>query len=70
MNNNNNVRKHVDNMINTYCKCVIDLATRVTDRSKTLIDHIYFNENKRPLHQGVFVARRVTPQLNRKYFTL
>ena len=43
---NNNVRKYVNNMISSPCKCAIDLPTRITDHSKTLLDHIYVNDNK------------------------
>ena len=37
----NFVTKHVHNVTSSPCKCVIDLRRRITDHSKTLIDHIY-----------------------------
>ena len=39
-------------MMSAYCKCAIDLPTRETDHSKTLIDHTYFNESKRSTSVG------------------
>ena len=43
---NNSVRMHVNNMISLPCKCAIELSTRITNHSKPLIDHIYFNDFK------------------------
>ena len=43
-------------MMCVYCKCAIDLATTVTDRSKTLVDHIYFNKNKCSYINGVLIT--------------
>ena len=40
----NFVTKHVRNIISSPWKCAIDLPTRITDYSKTLIDHIYMND--------------------------
>ena len=42
---NHNVKMQVNNMISWSCKCAIDLPTRITDHSKTLLDHalVYIN---------------------------
>ena len=53
---NNNVRKYVNNMISSPCKCAIDLPTRITDHSKTLLDHIYVNDNKHSYISGVVLS--------------
>ena len=42
----NFVTKQVHDVINSPCKCAIDLPTHITDHSKTLIDHIYVNDFK------------------------
>ena len=38
------------------CKCAIDLPTRITDHSKTLLDHIYVNDNKHSYISGVVLS--------------
>ena len=43
-------------MISSPCKCAIDLPTRITDHSKTLLDHIYVNDNKHSYISGVFLS--------------
>ena len=53
---NNSVRKYVNSMLSLPCKCAIDLPTRVTDHSKTLIDHIYFNDVSNPRISGVIIS--------------
>jgi len=42
---NNSIRTHVNNIMSLPCKCAIDLPTRITDHSKTIIDHIYIGNN-------------------------
>ena len=49
----NFVTKHVYSIIRSSCKCVTDLSTRITDHSKTLIDHIYVNNSKHSYINGV-----------------
>ena len=46
INGNQNFRKYVNNILSTSTKCAIDLATRMTDHSKTLLHHIYVNDPK------------------------
>ena len=43
---NDFVREYVNYMMSSQCECAIDLSTRITDRSKTLIDHRYVNTSK------------------------
>ena len=52
----NFVTTHVHNMISSPCKCAIDLPTRVTDHSKTLIDHIHVNDSKHSYISGVALS--------------
>ena len=53
---NNSVRMHVNNMISLPCKCAIDLPTRITNHSKTLIDHIYFNDFNKLTTSGIIIS--------------
>ena len=53
---NNSVRMHVYNMISLPCKCAIDLPTRITHHSKTLIDHIYFNDFYKQITSGITIS--------------
>ena len=43
---NNFVKRYLNIVLNSLCKCAIDLPTRFNENSKTLLDHIYVNENK------------------------
>ena len=43
-------------MISSPCKCVINLPTRITDRLKTLIGHIYVNDPKHSYISGVALS--------------
>ena len=45
-------------MINSPCKCSIDLRTRITDHSKSLFDHTYVNSfrNNKSYVRGVIVS--------------
>ena len=56
INSNQNIRKYVNEILSISTKCVIDLPTRITDHSKTLLDHIYVNDPKYPYTNGVFVC--------------
>ena len=46
INVNQNYRKYVNSILSTTTKCAIDLPTRITDHSKTMLDHIYVNDPK------------------------
>ena len=50
INVNQNYRKYVNSILSTTTKCAIDLPTRITDHSKTLLDHIYENDPKHSKH--------------------
>ena len=68
VNANSSVKSHVHYIINSSCKCVIDLPTRITSHSKTPLDHIYVSDNTRHVntsgmlltdlrnHFGTFIA--------------
>jgi len=43
-------------MISAPCKCSIDLPTRITDYSKTLIVHIYGNNVNQSYISGVIIS--------------
>ena len=53
--NNNLVERYFKNVLSSSCKCAIDLPNRITENSKTLIDHIYVNENKYSYVNGVIL---------------
>ena len=54
--NSNFVESYLNNILSLLCKCAIDLPTRITENSKTLLDHIYVNENKHPYMSGVILS--------------
>ena len=54
--NNNFVESYLYNILGLSCKCAIDLPTRITENSKTLLEHIYVNENKHPYMSGVILS--------------
>ena len=56
INANQNCRKYLNDILSTSSKCVIDLPTRITDHSKTLLGHIYMNDPKHPYTSGVFLS--------------
>ena len=41
--NSGNIRKYANNLLSCSCRCLIDVPTRISQNSKTLIDHIYTN---------------------------
>jgi len=43
-------------MISAPCKCTNDLPTRITNHSKTLIDHIYINNVNHSYISGVIIS--------------
>ena len=53
--NNNFVESYLNNILSLSCKCAIDLPTRITENSRTLLDNIYVNENKHPYMSGVIL---------------
>ena len=57
VNANSSVKNHVHYMINLSCKCVIDLHTRITSHSQTLLHHIYVSDNTRHVYtSGVLLT--------------
>ena len=57
VNASNSVKNHVHYMINSSRKCVIDLPTRITPHSKTLLDHIYVCDYTRHVYtSGVLLT--------------
>ena len=46
INVNQNFQKYVNDILSTSTKCAIDLPTRVTDHSKTLLNHVFVNDSK------------------------
>ena len=53
---NNNVRKYVNNLLSSPCKCVIDVPTRITDYSKKPVDHVYVNDDKHSYVSGAVLT--------------
>ena len=56
INVNRNYRKYVNSILSTTTKCAIDLPTRITDHSKTLLDHNYVNDSKHSYKSGVLLC--------------
>ena len=54
--NNETIRQYANTLLGSMCKCLIDLPTRVTPISKTLIDHIYSNDTKSRINSGILVT--------------
>ena len=40
---NNAIQKYASNLLGCSCKCLVNVPTRITQTSKTLIDHIHTN---------------------------
>ena len=51
-----NIRQYANMLLGSMCKCLIDLPTRVTSKSKSLIDHIYTNDIKHRINSGILVS--------------
>ena len=51
--NNNSIRKYVNDLISCSCKCVIDKPTRIYKNSTTLLDHIHTNEPSLVTQSGI-----------------
>ena len=56
INVNQNFRKYVNDILSTSTKCAIDLQTRLTDHSRTLLDHVYVNDPKHLYISGVLLC--------------
>ena len=54
--NSGNIRKYANNLISCSCKCLIDLPTRISQNSKTLIDRIYTNIANTKVESGIAVT--------------
>ena len=54
--NNETIRQYANTLLGSMCKCLIDLPTRVTPISKTLLDHIYSNDTKSRINSGILVT--------------
>ena len=54
--NSGNIQKYANNLKSCSCKCLIDLPTRISQNSKTLIDHIYTNIADTKVESGIAVT--------------
>ena len=43
-------------LLGSMCKCLIDLPSRMTSKSKSLMDHIYTNDIKYRINSGILVS--------------
>ena len=71
INVNQNFRKYVNDILSTSIKCAIDLPTRVTDHSRTLLDYVYVNDPKHLYTSGVLscdLSDCSEKSHNRRYF--
>ena len=55
INQNNKVRKYANNLLAQSCKCAIDIPTRISGNSRTLLDHVYVNDFEMNIVSGVGV---------------
>ena len=53
---NNSVGMHVNKMTSLPCKRAIDLPARITNHSKTLIDHKYFIDFNKQTKSGIIIS--------------
>ena len=53
---NEAIRRYANTLISCCVKCAINQPTRVTKNSKTLIDHIYFNNFQQVICSGALVS--------------
>ena len=56
INVNQNFQKYINDILSTSTKCAIDLPTRVTDHSRTLLDLVYVNDPKHLYTSGVLLC--------------
>ena len=54
--NSGKIRKYANNLLSCSCRCLIDLPTRFSQNSKTLIDHIYSNIANTKVESGIAVT--------------
>ena len=50
------IGQYANMLLGSMCKCLIDIPTRVTSKSKALIDHIYTNDIKHRINSGILVS--------------
>ena len=55
INQNNKARKYANNLLAQSCKCAIDIPTRISGNSRTLLDHVYVNDFEMNIVSGVGV---------------
>ena len=56
-------------ILSCNCRCLIDMPTRVTETSKTLIDHVITNDKQRTVTAEVSISVIIMEYL-RKYRTM
>ena len=56
INTNQTIRKYANEILGTSTSCVIDLPTRISHHSRTLLDHIYVNDIKNSFTSGVLIC--------------
>ena len=50
------IRQYANMLLGSICKCLIDLPSRVTSKSISLIDHICINDIKHRMNSGILVS--------------
>ena len=50
------IRRYTNMLLGCNCRCLIDVPTRVTETSKTLIDHVITNDKQRAVTTGVLIS--------------
>ena len=50
------IRRYANMLLGCNCRCLIDVPTRVTETSKTLIDHVITNDKQRAVTTGVLIS--------------
>ena len=56
LNSNRVFRNYADNLISYSIKCAINKPTRITETSKTLLDHLYTNNHNRLIFSGIIIS--------------
>ena len=52
---NNEIRRYANMLLSCNCKCLINVATRITENSKSLLDHLYTNDKKSAITAEVLI---------------
>ena len=53
---NDEIRRYANMLLSCNCKCLINVATRIMENSRSLLDHEYTNDKKSEITAGVLIS--------------